>query len=741
MLNELLTLEKAIRSAHFSYVPLHPDLKFAGKVAAFIVPLGQKGGVGSVWLLPNDLAPWTIRDGSQNSFPLTQPKVPLLGAGPDSPLRRAAIDKKNPEQRKDLLRVIAAAQVDKNAYGSWPGAGMLASIKKRQESLSVIQDHKASIVPETYRRFLRAFDPENGSSPVNAMTAIVESLKKLLEKSTHLDIVEAAARILLGEPGADGQWRCRGALIFEASGFEISIVDHALLEPVSRALSEEAESHKKDRAIGPCALTGEIQGLLEGNFPQPNLRVVGLTWLFAKNRDIPSNDRYGRFAQQSMPIGRGVVERLSGALTALTDPQQENVTWRAIPGERPKTADLFLAFADTASNAHVAGVVAADDFAEELRSETEEKFDSIAAFKKRAQDLARCFEGIPSTIDTSSEPLVHMMVIRKVDPANRKVVCVTSSSVRDLVKACNEWAAGEKNVPRWMRLPAVPAKDNKVRAIGPIHTAPLRFGGLSKTKYIKGGTESEEITGISTRTVMKIFMSGSAHMRALEHVLSTLHMMLSRRGSLLVGVVHGKRRRQDPRAFVDWREAPKTVAAIGLLLYKLGRKEEEYMNDSAFKLGQLLAAADAVHAGYCADMRKGAVPPALLGNQCLGIAQKNPVQALATLGRRWKPYDGWAKKMIYDTNQKPRVESLKNSKNGNEQQRGWDILVALRNAREMRAIAAELFSALQDIRIDDVFRAELLLGYIAGLPKAGSEAVVTEETISEENTKKEGEEN
>ena len=138
------------------------------------------------------------------------------------------------------------------------------------------------------------------------------------------------------------------------------------------------------------------------------------------------------------------------------------------------------------------------------------------------------------------------------------------------------------------------------------------------------------------------------------------------------------------------------------------------MNETAFRLGQLLAAADVVHAGYCADVRGGAVPPALLGNQVFAMAQTTPVKALATLCRRWKPYDGWAKKVARELN---RIEALVASNKKDEQQRGWDIKKALRHAREMGVLAAELAPSLDACRLDDIFRAELLLGYIAGLPK------------------------
>ena len=156
--------------------------------------------------------------------------------------------------------------------------------------------------------------------------------------------------------------------------------------------------------------------------------------------------------------------------------------------------------------------------------------------------------------------------------------------------------------------------------------------------------------------------------------------------------------------------------------------KEEYMNDTAFKLGQLLAAADVVHAGYCADIRGGSLPPSLLGNQVFTMAQSAPAKALAMLSRRWKPYAGWAKKVERDHN---RAETLVASKNPEEQRRGWAIKQARRNAREMRPLAEELAASLADCEVDDSFRAELLLGYIAGLPKSQSREPAADDQIEE----------
>jgi hypothetical protein len=168
----------------------------------------------------------------------------------------------------------------------------------------------------------------------------------------------------------------------------------------------------------------------------------------------------------------------------------------------------------------------------------------------------------------------------------------------------------------------------------------------------------------------------------------------------------------------DRRESLRTITILGVLLHKFGRNKELYMNETAFKLGQLLAAADVVHIGYCADVRGGDTPPSLLGNQVFTMAQTAPAKALAALCRRWKPYDGWAKKAA---RQRQRADELVRSKLAADQQRGWDIRVGIRLAREIKPLAEEIAANLPETAPDDVFRAELLLGYIAGLPKAQKE--------------------
>lgn len=102
--------------------------------------------------------------------------------------------------------------------------------------------------------------------------------------------------------------------------------------------------------------------------------------------------------------------------------------------------------------------------------------------------------------------------------------------------------------------------------------------------------------------------------------------------------------------------------------------------------------------GYCADVRQGQVPLALLGKAVLTMAQAHPAKALAALARRWKPYASWAKR----ANAAAAAE-LRSSAKREEIDKGWKISEAIWQYRR----AAEITTALHDQlpqMADDILR-------------------------------------
>jgi hypothetical protein len=506
-----------------------------------------------------------------------------------------------------------------------------------------------------------------------------------------LEVVRIA---LCGQKANEG-----AALYFDVArdDFTVDIASSRWTGLISESLADE------NGGIGVCALTGKSTSLQVDNFPQPKLPSIGKFFMFAKNEDIRAAHRYGRFAADAIHVSSDLMRRLAGALELITEEHRKGRTWRSIPSEKPKQSDLLLAFVDKVPDVPLADAMAGTE--EEESNDDEERVDGRGAFltrTKRIIDAVRAKVGA----DFRKTP-VTLCVLRKVDIGNAKVILHRAFTVGELYDAARQWREAQCNVPNWLKMPV------KVQQ-SPPHIAPLQIPAATRALFIREGHQraAREPVGVTAQDALTLFLDDTGAERIAGVALS---LVLDRQGTLLSGAVHALRQDRGSEKLkravnFDRSTALRTVTLLGLLLTKLGRREN-YMDDVPFKLGQLFAVADNVHVGYCMDVRQGDVPPSLLGNSILATAQSDPTKALAVLSRRWGPYGAWAKR--------PRVreqaERLKNSHNKEDQNRGWAILEAVSRARRADELCRDLHGRLPQ-KVDDNFRAELLLGYVAGLP-------------------------
>lgn len=717
MLNELLVVQRGLPNPPAS---LHPDVKATGSIPTLLVRLDGRGKVVLIRPVPRDAKAWTLRNGQSNSFPFVQPRAPLLAFAGQDELRNQATERRNQGRREALLRIAEKGWMNFPDFAAWPEDGLLTRLRGRGKQLASLRNTEAGVVSATIDRFVLACEQNADWCPLLLLRSIVKQLVENLRETAQADWIEVAVALLLGKlDKKKRKWECSGALLFEADGFDMPIMNERVAIQVSGVLMHPQDVIGNHQGNGVCGLTGASVPLLEGNFPQPNLPALGQTYLFAKNRAIQACGRYDHFAWSAMPVGQETVARLAAAVgrSGLTAAEREGKTWMKVPGEAPKKTDLLLAFVEAHLDVPAAGLLAEDgekDSSEEVGGSIGEAAETVAAFEKRTERLIQAVQGKIAG-DFRRTP-VQLAVLRKVDKANRKVVYAGTPTVGDLYDAARDWSSGERNVPGWLTLLVLRKEEAKPRSMNPPHIAPLGVIPFSRQLFIRQGTEKVEILGIPASEAMGLFLLpvGKQARQDRQRAQRLLRSVLARRNWLVAGVAHAQRRDFGSLKQFDPREALRTVTMLGLLLHKLGRRKEKYMDESAFKLGQLLAAADVVHAGYCADVRGGSLPPSLLGNQVFTMAQTEPAKALATLCRRWKPYDGWTKKTARD---RDRVDKLVASNKEKERQRGWDIRMALRDARKMRSLAENLGSSLSSCKADDAFRAELLLGYIAGFSK------------------------
>jgi hypothetical protein len=688
MLNDLLLLQAGARRMGIAPAIRHPQVQAPGRTTAIQVRLDEAGGIVALEVLPSDRMAqlWTFGDGNHNRFPFVQMKVPLLGVERGSGLHELFEDE--PLEPGDRRRELAAAVRGTNDWPEPFSTKLVERCEARCEAIAEI-DPASSCVPEVLRRGIVAMrDPD--------------FLRRLAEAILHHE-----AKGLLGSDGLAlataalvGQRKAKaveGATFYfdVAPGFgggrrgqsTTDVTDGRSVHAPSVAAALAAST--TGAASGICGLTGERAPLHEGPFPKPTLRVVGGAYIYARNVDATRAAlRYGN--RGTYPIRAELPPLLAGTIEELTEAGREGASWRSVPSERAKESDLLIAAVEVDARIALAdalaGGAASGDAAEEGSSVVEQV---VKALEAKLADLP-----------PGEEPQATLLLLRKIDPGNVKAVLSRRLSADALRHAAQRWIEAQRNAPP-MRL-KVRTKDRGERTHHPYRLAPLQLPAVTRATFIRGGTEraARPAPGLRPQDALALFLGDESGPRIAAGALS---MILRRQGGLLIETAHILRRGGASGA--DNVAALRAVGAFGLLLKRLGRDKEDYMTENAYRLGQLFAAADAVHAGYCADVRKGAMPPTLLGNEILGVAQRSPVKGLDLMGRRIKPYEAWARRRpapapVGKDDNLPRREALLR-----------DAYWGIRHIERLcRTIDRERLAEIPD----DVARAEMILGYLAG---------------------------
>jgi hypothetical protein len=691
MLNELFALERGLAAAGGTVEGRHPDVKDMAKSGLIRVRLRENGSLATVELVPKGGrgALWTLRDGQHNGFPGL--KLPGLDSAAraehDTAWNSATtMDAK----RAELVRLTSRRRNDRD-IGTWPKLPHRQRIEQRLSQLTLLElNPLTAAVPAVFIRFLRALD---AAQPF-AVTIFDALAARLAEDEAWLDPMRGA---LMGTSAL--------AIDVTSDDFERDAGDLRQIGPVSVALQQsDCGVAALDIAQRHCALTGASVRLLEGNFPQPNLPGLGQTYLFARNKDIPALARYGRIGTASLAVDAELAGRLSAVILSLTSAERQGKTWRLIPAETGDKPDLFVASLGADTTVALADAIA-----------TEDEVTGWPAVEEAAGGMLRHLDGLAES--ASPQDAVRLLVLRTIDPANRKALYDRSSTVRALHAAAIRWEEAMRNTPGGISFLIATSKGVAIRC--PPVLPPLSLTHVSRKLFAHGGRRRVDVLGLPASEALALFLDEvGLEARALR-VLATL---LKRHQPLIAGLAHAKARGRDGLKEFDptmelRRDALRSIAWIGTLLHILGRLKGIYMPDTAFKLGQFLSAADAVHIGYCADLRGGDVPPTLLGNAVFAIAGRDPVRALDVLQSRWKPYGAWARRVDHVNRKAVQLQG------GKDDQLAWNMRRGLSQARLAGSLCAELRVTLRDVQVDDRFRAELLLGYVAGLerPKSNDE--------------------
>ena len=404
--------------------------------------------------------------------------------------------------------------------------------------------------------------------------------------------------------------------------------------------------------------------------PEVKLPVLGGVKLRAMYKGWPCQDRYGTIEAASFRVGSESRRRMKGALEWLGDPKREGLTWGRVDGK-----EVLFAYPSIIppTPLKIAGCLGASN-----------TNDRTARFEEYAKEIIAGLRGLAKPM---KEIELQIFSLRKMDKARTKVMFHRNYTAQRMADAATEWQAGCKNIPNifWR---VWGEEKGKWLENQPDVPFPLQISGCLNQVWKLDGSTNKAVSAISLTAGIELLLDEQVSTRLIPHLL-TITLQNGHGLLLALGNLIHKNEVMSTKSELD-RQKQWLPAIVGLLLYKLGIRKENYMNNAPYLVGNLLKVSDDLHAIYCKEVRSNKLPPQLLGNALMVAALESPEQALGQLALRIVPYLGWAK-----TNN---TESAGLSRH------------FLKGFGE---IEAKLKAHTLPQRLNNADRAQLLLGYLA----------------------------
>jgi len=423
--------------------------------------------------------------------------------------------------------------------------------------------------------------------------------------------------------------------------------------------------------------------------PMPSVTLAGLAGVTLRSmfHEHKCQYRYGMIDDESYPIAKENRARVKQALEWIKDSKRENITW-------VKADSKELVFAYTSKKPDLLNIVAIFTPPKELESKNAtKKFEAVT------EDFMTTFKGIPPEKRPDN---IIVFSIRKMDKARTKVIYSKNCSPALLIDSANEWRNGCANVPI-------------IANIERFTPYPLRIADIINDVWRQDGTKTKVKS-------VKYYQGMELLLEHLDKTTLQYYLMLIVTNSFGLISYFGNNDHRYGKCSKDSVGAISSVFSIlGLLLYKLDHKKEDYMESVAYLVGQLLKVSDELHVLYSQVVREGSIPPQLAGNSMLIAISEAPSRALALHGQRMLPYIAWAKK--YRTIKEK--ESWK---------AGWYLSLYERFGTKLNDVLKN------DIRFNDCEKAKLFVGYLAAFPvKEKDDVTASADDIENINVKGEEE--
>lgn len=403
--------------------------------------------------------------------------------------------------------------------------------------------------------------------------------------------------------------------------------------------------------------------------PMPSVKLAGgfeatIRTMFKEQR---CQSRYGRIENASYPISPSMRMQLQSALEWAGGAEREKCTWI-----NTEQNEILFAYPSRLPDIPISYV--------ELFGQSE---DEEMAFPDKAEKFIQELQQ-PKTAETDPKSeQISIFILRRLNVKNNsgrtKVLYTRQTDAFELEKCSMAWADGCANLPDF----------------------PF---GTSQTPYPLDAVDIlnrfwKQDAKIATDKFKPIPKCHGLEL-LMEPALSvTVDLHRLTESAMNLGAYLGNLCARGDLSHPIWENMKDMLAMMGLFLYRRHIGKEQYMENLPFLYGQLLKAADELHALYCTVVRDGSYPPQLVGSSLFRSAAEAPVRTMQVLSQRIMPYYAWAKSYRLKNETKSRLVGWLYS-------RFEKIMVQLRE------------SWTAQTRFSDEEKAQLFIGYLAKFPES-----------------------
>ena len=704
MLNELFHLSESLKRSDVIIQSRHKHFKDLPGGEAFFVELDDQGSVANV----SSITDPEIRSGLRKyekaagySFPSFN-VPPLLQFESDQEKKRAAKLRKTLGSKKPpdaavrdnelayLLSVSTSGWIrpDKSARSRDVMDKLNDCLSSVTQDLTLMLD-EGTDESRSFMELLCRAQQTNGA-------ALHEQLKEIAMRGIRSEQTEAAEwmDVLFFHSGKTPKSIAITLELVDQSQFAFPANHPDVLAWVNSRLqdAETAEEDKQERPFSLDAFAVEGGGM-DDKFPEVKISALKRpVKLRAMNRESPCQRRYGTADAKSFQVSRPARQDMKNALEWITRDERRGRTWcnisplggapamlitypAELPAEAPELAGLF------------GGVEGGQSDPDGSR------------FEACARRVTETLKAQPAS---SRNADLRIFVLTQPDGFRTKVLHSSRYTVQHLLNSADEWQELCRNSPRVMIRQFGSKKGEKPIWRHPITPYPAEVVWCLNTVWQRMGTHAKTAFDLQIADGLSLLLADgpvlrTVAMRALRAITSnSLSLLLAIGQAAHQGMVHrmGK---------VYGKQALLLPQILALLLHKLGKEKGTYMKSAPYLIGRLLSLADQLHVQYCREVRKGQVPPQLVGNALMTPAMETPEKALALFWQRIKPYHAWAQTV----------------------HGGDEVRLAKYFLGEMGRVSSALADTDLPSRCSDTDKVAMLLGYLARSEKSNDDSSST----------------